>query len=157
MQDQLSGEPLRVRVITPELARSIANPNKVAALPSNALTLKSTLHELKAAVEKHLGLPASPDHDQLECNCSLARLIDREASIRDSVLEGCSSLCKLVSIHGCSVVTCIQVPVCSEAQLVEQARQHLGSLVVGKTYHVIGGTSASDGEYVPFAIEFEWC
>jgi hypothetical protein len=80
-----SGKPLRVRVITPELARSQPNVDSIPLLPESSVTYKTTLAELQSQVKQHLGLGSGntvPFPDS-RCNCSFARQIDLNATFDD--------------------------------------------------------------------------
>ncbi|KAF2789615.1 hypothetical protein K505DRAFT_341133 [Melanomma pulvis-pyrius CBS 109.77] len=139
-QEKASGKKLRVRVITPELARSQPDVNSIPLLPENSVTLNSTLLELHAQVKEHLGLSFLSDEprDHSVCNCAFARQIDENTALNELGALGAEAINSLVVVYDTNKVALI--PVDSELggrNLEEAARQHLE--VKGKTLSVIGG------------------
>ena len=83
--DLLEGEtPIRLRVITPELAHQHENLNALSLIPGT-FSKRSTLHQIRKQIARHLSLnlddgttEALKDSDLNECNCSLARAISNK-------------------------------------------------------------------------------
>jgi hypothetical protein len=89
---------LRIRLVSPESAR-ISTISTIEPL-QDVIPLSSTLAELKARVQTHLGLPADdgtpPD---LECNCNLSRQIDHHAAFKRGK-EGFEAAHTVIVVHG---------------------------------------------------------
>jgi hypothetical protein len=83
--DLLKGEtPIRLRVITPELARQHENLNAVSLMPA-IFSKRSTLGQIRKQIARHLSLDLHDDatetlkdSDLNNCNCSLARAISNK-------------------------------------------------------------------------------
>src|SRR6266516_6033138 len=82
----LKGEtPIRLRVITPELARQHENLNAVSLMPA-IFSKRSTLRQIRKQIARHLSLDLHDnatetlkDSDLNNCNCSLARAISKKS------------------------------------------------------------------------------
>ena len=80
--DLLEGEtPIRLRVITPELAHQHESQNVFSLMPG-IFSKRSTLRQIRKQIARHLSLALRDnatetleDSDLNECNCSLARAI----------------------------------------------------------------------------------
>jgi hypothetical protein len=89
--DLLEGEaPIRLRVITPELARQHEDLNAVSLMPT-IFSKRSTLRQIRKQIARHLSLDLHDDatetlkdSDPNECNCSLARAISKESLFKIS-------------------------------------------------------------------------
>lgn len=111
----------------------------------DAVTLNSTLSELKARVQQHLGLPAESDtHEKQECNCALARKIDADAVPNELNGSPIDSSCSLIVIHGDSQISCINISEPTRAALVRSAKAHLSTQAEGKHLEVVGGVEDPD-------------
>lgn len=79
--DLLEGEtPIRLRVITPELAHQHKNLNAFSLMPG-IFSKRSTLRQIRKQIARHLSLDLHEtlqDSDLNECNCSLARAISNK-------------------------------------------------------------------------------
>jgi hypothetical protein len=83
--DLLEGEtPIRLRVITPELAHQHESLNVFPLMPGN-FSKRSTLRQIRKQIARHLSLDLHDnatetlkDSDLNECNCSLARTISNK-------------------------------------------------------------------------------
>ncbi|KAI4677039.1 hypothetical protein J4E81_010999 [Alternaria sp. BMP 2799] len=102
-----TAKTLRVRVITPELAQS----NTEAMLPiSTHVPTTCTLQQLKGLVQEHLGFPTEDgDCPELECNCSLARQIDGNATFNVNGSGDHDALRTVILVHSNNIVTAIPV------------------------------------------------
>ena len=134
----------RVRVITPELARSQPDLNAIPLLPENAVTSKSTLKELHNQVKQHLGLAvddggAQAELHDLHCNCSFARQIDSHAALTEHGLGDGNALNRLVVVYGNSTVICIPVTEPTRASLDHSLKLHLPNEVATNRITVVGG------------------
>lgn len=130
-------EHLKLRVITPELARSCSNINNIAPLPE-PLALSCTLQDLRSRVSQHLGL-AEPPIPSLECNCAFASRINTDAVLRAASSGDVDTLHTLVVVHGDSQVTTVHIeePVFSSMEY--SAKSQLQGSATGKTLEVKGG------------------
>ena len=89
--DLLKGEtPIRLRVITPELARQHENLNAVSLMPA-IFSKRSTLRQIRKQIARHLSLDLRydatetlNDSDLNDCNCSLARAISQKSLFKTS-------------------------------------------------------------------------
>ena len=89
--DLLKGEtPIRLRVITPELACHHENLNDVSLMPA-IFSKRSTLRQIQKQIARHLSLDLHDDATETlndsvlnECNCSLARAISKKSLFKTS-------------------------------------------------------------------------
>ncbi|KAF2012520.1 hypothetical protein BU24DRAFT_484177 [Aaosphaeria arxii CBS 175.79] len=101
---------IRIRVITPELARAHADPQGIPLLKNESILPTSTLAELELRVRRHLGLS---DHELVlekqDCNCSFARIINNIGTINNHSDKAVNAMNSLVVVHGKNEVTHIPV------------------------------------------------
>ena len=102
-----TAKTLRVRVITPETAQS----NSEAIPPiSTRVSTTCTLKQLKGLVQEHLGFPTEDgDCSALECNCSLARQIDNNATFNVNGSGDYNALRTAILVHSNNIVVAIPV------------------------------------------------
>ncbi|ORX96291.1 hypothetical protein BCR34DRAFT_619726 [Clohesyomyces aquaticus] len=143
---QASGKQFKVRVITPELARLHPDVKAIPLLPTgNTLTASSTLRELKAQIKQHLGLPFGVDvFEELECNCSLARDIDDNVTLKGS--DGAVALDSLVVVHGYNEVARVTLDKPCRSSIDQAVNQQLQSYALGKHTKLIGGVTRPGNE-----------
>jgi len=140
-----AGKAVRVRVITPELARSQPNVNAIPLLPENAVTLKSTLKELHIHVKRHLGLVVDDGYMHaaelynFKCNCNFARQIDSHAALTEHGLGGGNAFNTLIVVCGNSKVVCIPVTDPTRASLEHALELHLPTEAAANKSSFIGG------------------
>src|SRR2546423_15050501 len=92
--DLLKGEtPIRLRVITPELARQHENLNTVSLMPA-IFSKRSTLRQIRKQIARHLSLDLRDgatktfqDSDPNDCNCSLARAISKKSLFKTGDIQ----------------------------------------------------------------------
>lgn len=148
-----SYEELKVRVVTPTLARAEKDFRSIPLLPGHTITTNTTLRELKTNIAKYLGVSTANDlheYDDLECNCSFARHIDERGGLNQPDVETLQAMTSLIVVHGKNKVTCLQTPNNSKALLLDQVRIQLPRQTFGKKVLVIGGVEAPDSMQVPF-------
>jgi len=94
----LNGEtPIRLRVITPELARQHENLNTVSLMPA-IFSKRSTLRQIRKQIARHLSLDLRDgatktfqDSDLYDCNCSLARAISQKSPFKTGDIHSLGS------------------------------------------------------------------
>jgi hypothetical protein len=138
---------VRLRVITPSLARRQPSIDSIPLLPEDAITLNSTLVELQAQVKEHLGLPAGEDILQhAVCNCAFARQIDENTVLNELNNNGPVALYSFVVVYGMNQVTLVPVDAEPTKQsLLQAAEDHLGSEVSEHKHFIIGGLGDPTG------------
>lgn len=133
------GPSLKLRVISPELART-NDINTIVTLP-RTISLSCTLRELKARVHEYLGFPP---HDgaclEVECNCSFARQIDLNAVLHERGATDDGALNSIVIVYGTNDVATAYVGEPALTAMQEAAGQYLSR--PNKTLNVIGGISS---------------
>lgn len=135
------GETIRVRIITPELARSQADVTATLALSGATLTGKSTLKELKTQLEHHIGPQrharnASESLRNLRCNCSFANHIETDATLNEGwpSWNGSNALHTLIVVSGNNEITSISIEEPTQFSL---NRVKLSYLAVGTAGSVV--------------------
>ncbi|KAF2114818.1 hypothetical protein BDV96DRAFT_575954 [Lophiotrema nucula] len=132
---------IRVRVITPELARSHPDVDAIPLLSADAVTVRTTLVELRSEVKKYLGVDyvsTVDSYDSMECNCPLALQIEQNASLNDSN-PAVTALNSLIVVHGYNEVVRVQVHNTKREVLQQVAAVQLHDRVAGKHSSLIGG------------------
>lgn len=124
---------VHIRVITPELARSHSDLSEIEPI-SKPVSLDCTLSELKAIVQKHIGLPQSHGVcSKLECNCKLAQVIADRAFLR---VDGGH---QVIVVHGPNIVNTITAPSKSLGSIHDATRAYLGREMENKIIKTFGG------------------
>ncbi|KAL1608137.1 hypothetical protein SLS60_003076 [Paraconiothyrium brasiliense] len=129
---------LKVRVITPELARSHTNVEDIQ-LMSGMVTSSTTLKELRHEVEQHLGLQASSqleDNHHVHCNCSFARQIDAHASLNT---VGAADSETVIVVYGYNKVTSLAVDEKTQEAVKRAVQQILPAEAAGSQLFTLGG------------------
>jgi uncharacterized protein YegL len=139
-----TGKVIRVRVITPELARSQPNVDAIPLLPENAVTFNSTLEELQVQVKRHLALADDGEdargqfHD-LRCNCGFARQIDSQATLSEHKIGSSGTLQSFVVVYENNKVVCLPVTEPTQSSLYQALNVHLSTETAGKKSTLLGG------------------
>ncbi|KAG4437405.1 hypothetical protein IFR05_007130 [Cadophora sp. M221] len=139
---------IKIRVITPSLARSYRDSRSIPVL-RGSLTRNTTLRELKAHISNHLSYPVSaPVEASPECNCSLARKISEHGlltQLRPS--DGGNSLSepigKLIIVHGRNNIQVLDTGHVDKSYLVSEVVMELGGDIESREITPIGGTLLS--------------
>ena len=140
---QPDGASLKVRVITPELARSHPNTNDIP-LMAGTVTMATTLKQLRRRVEQHLGRAnetqiGSGDDPSIFCNCSFARLIDSRATLQDDRMINNSALSVVVVVHEHNQVTTLPIVEPTLESIERTVQKHFPMNAVQNEIFVIGG------------------
>ncbi|KAH7087509.1 hypothetical protein FB567DRAFT_346883 [Paraphoma chrysanthemicola] len=138
-----SGErTLKIRVISPEQARS----GSIDTIPplQDALPLNSTLKELRAHVQQHLGYPADDGTcPELECNCNLARQIDEHATFNEEGAEVFKASHTVIVVHGNNEVVARPINSTTSDQMQEIAKEFM--VHPSKILKLVGGVRETSG------------
>ncbi|KAI8940672.1 hypothetical protein NX059_001942 [Plenodomus lindquistii] len=134
-----AGGALKLRIITPELARS--SPTLDSILPlETAVSLECTLKELRGVVQQSLGFPeddgSCPD---LACNCSFARLIDQQACLNDRATEAYDPLNSVIVVYNTNDVAVIPVADLTLNKMQQAAKDCLAKHFEDKVITTVGG------------------
>lgn len=140
---QPDGASLKVRVITPELARSHPNTNDIP-LMAGTVTMATTLKQLRRRVEQHLGCAnetqiGSGDDPSIFCNCGFARLIDSRATLQDDRMIDNSALSVVVVVHEHNQVTTLPIVEPTLESIESTVQQHFPTDAAQNEMFVIGG------------------
>ncbi|KAK0652494.1 hypothetical protein B0T16DRAFT_387747 [Cercophora newfieldiana] len=131
-EDMNSGNvPIKVRILTPALARANQDARDVPVLPAT-FSPQTTLGQLYERTSQHLGLPrvmhsksASESRVHRECNCSLARAVQEETLFRTR--PEASATNRVLVIHSRNVVEPIECASNEEAAVTEGVRARYGA------------------------------
>ncbi|KAJ4353723.1 uncharacterized protein N0V89_005453 [Didymosphaeria variabile] len=133
---------LKVRVITPELARSHLNVNDIPLI-SGTITSNTTLKELRRQVEQHLSLQASSqpeDNHHVHCNCSFARQIDAHASLdTDNMLVDAAAPNNVIVVYGYNEVISVAVDEKTQEAVKRAVHLHLPAEAAQAQLFTLGG------------------
>lgn len=132
----LNGNSLKIRVITPELARS-RDIDAIRTLP-NAVALSCTLREFKARVQEHLGFPEDDGTcPELECNCKVARQVDDNAVLNERGDGDYEASRTVIVVHGNNEIVAVPVADLTWSAIREAAKTYVEQ--PNKTLTDIGG------------------
>jgi hypothetical protein len=139
-----TGASLKVRVVSPELARS-SGINAIATLQDD-FPLSSTLKELKSRVQEHLGFPPEDGEClELECNCKLARQIYENAVLSSHGAEHHESSDTFIVVHGNNEVVALPVKESTLTAMRDPASKFFPN--PNKVLKTIGGVGSAFGRY----------
>ena len=142
----LDGQTLRIRVITPESARSCSGFDSIAPL-SRAVSLNCTLKELKGVVQQHLGFPADDGVcPELECNCSFARQIDNNTVFNVRGVGDYEALRTVIVVHGANNVVAVPISDPTLSVIHQATKDHLSQHMTNKVLRTIGGVEDKDNQ-----------
>jgi hypothetical protein len=130
-------EQLQIRVITPALARTHTEINKIDPLPE-PMALTCTLQDLQARVARHLDLAEPPAQD-LECNCRFAYRIENDAFLKIDPSGVVDVLHTLIVVHGNNQVVTLPIEEPTLASMKRTTMEQLKDKVIGKILNPRGG------------------
>ncbi|KAK3291654.1 uncharacterized protein B0H64DRAFT_409684 [Chaetomium fimeti] len=146
-----AGGSIKVRVVTPHLARLHKNTKEVSVMPVT-FSPQTTLRRLYEGVAQHLSLPTvvEPDRDKLhhECNCSLARAIHQGTLFRTPPQTPAAN--RILVIHSRNVVEPMDCAHTGEDAVIRAVRAHYsarsGSHVDGKNLRFFAAVPSAGGD-----------
>ena len=145
-REHASSKSFKVRIITPELARSHADVNLIPPISEDKVSSNSSLILLKARVKEHLGLPYSLDPcDDMECNCAFAHQIDQNTALNELGSGASDAMKTLLVVYGNNKVTRVIVEHTTRKSLEDAAREHLRDHISGKIMSTVGGVATRNG------------
>lgn len=133
---------MRIRFITPALARSTSDLNTIPTLPG-PVPLSTTLQDLHNRACSHVGLPSALDLLDLECNCNLARKIESNAIQFQHTSDEASSI--LVVVYDNNRIAAVTLPSPTLSCIQDTVRLRLRDHVEGKQITPCGGDEISEG------------
>jgi hypothetical protein len=138
VQSTSGGQTLRVRVIIPESAQT--DINAITPLPAH-VPVSTTLRQFKGLVQEHLGFPSDDgDCPELECNCSFARQIDKNATFNKGA-EVYDPLRTVIVVHSTNNVVAVPVGNLTLNTIQQTVKEHVDYrlLLKDKIFNTVGG------------------
>jgi hypothetical protein len=131
-----SGTTLKIRVVTPELAR-IGDLDSIKVL-RDPVPLSCSLKKLKSRVQQHVGFSADDGAcPELDCNCKVARQIDDNAVLNERGSGDYEASHTVILVHGNNDVVALPVSELTMTAFQETANKYLAK--PNKILTVIGG------------------
>jgi hypothetical protein len=150
-----TNQEVKLRVITPALARAHKDVHTIPILRDATITSSSTLREVKAQISEHLCIHALDIlHTDQECNCSFARQINERGLMNEASPLGTDNnllnpTSKFVIVYGRSKVHLLETESADKSSILETVHQGLGYDIASKNISFIGGTLLPNTRQAP--------